>query len=141
VGGRSVQGILIPLVVVAFELEAEAEFVAAKVLVLVLAVDAGEALVEGVPVTGESEEEGVLLDGEPGCSSAAPPIAGVVDELAEGDVGADFRSFHFKFDPHMLRSIGAEDVMGHFLGREFFLEAVGQTVEDPGVEFLTDEGG
>src|SRR5947208_17162444 len=68
VGGRShtrpgrqrVQRITVPLLVIAFELEAQVHLIGTEVLVFVARRNARKALVQSVAVAGQSEKERVL---------------------------------------------------------------------------------
>ena len=89
--GQGVQGTLVPLLVVALELESQAHAIGAQVLVFVAGGDSGEPLVERVAVAGQAEKEGVLMDGESHCAGAAPTLLGIVEELGDGGVDGGAR--------------------------------------------------
>src|ERR1019366_7380485 len=64
-GRQSVQGTLVPLLVIALELESQAHSIASHVLVFVARRDSRETLVERVAVAGQAESKRVLLHREP----------------------------------------------------------------------------
>src|SRR5438876_12175192 len=59
-GRQRVQRIAVPLLVIAFELEAQVHLIGAEVFVFVARRNASKALVQCVAVAGQSEKEGVL---------------------------------------------------------------------------------
>ena len=137
--GQGVEGTLVPLLVVALELESQAHTIVPHVLVFVAGVDSGKPLVERVAVAGQSEKEGVLMGGKSHCAGAAPTLLGIVEELRDSSVDGGARRNYFELDAHMFRRVAAQHVVAYFARGEFLLEAHGQPVQDSRVQLLPDQ--
>src|SRR5271157_1317263 len=139
-GGERGEGARVPLVVIALDLEAEADAIADEALVFVVHAEAGVAFVEPVAVADQAKREGMLAGGEAGCAASAPALLGVVDKLVEVEIGGHLGRLDFEFDADLFRVLPADDAVGDLAGAQLLFQIGGERIETRGVQLLADEG-
>ena len=131
---------LVPLLVIAREIEAELEPVRAHVAPLEAGLNAGVALAQPVAIADHAEAEGVLVDVHGRVALPGPSLLGVIQEAGQIQVEA-LLAFHADLEvhDHVIRHFAFGDVHPDFGDAEFLLDAVPQAFEQRRVEILAGD--
>src|SRR5260370_20901302 len=129
-GRQGVQRTLVPLLVIALELEPQAHAIGPQVLVFIARGDSGKPLVERVAVAGQAEKEGVLMRRETHSPGAAPPLLGIVEELGHGGVEDGACRHYFEFHANLRWRRATQDMVAYLARRKLFFEARCQSVQN-----------
>src|SRR5690349_21672994 len=134
------QGCPVPLLVIAGEIETEAQAIRADMPALESRLDTGIALVQPVAIADHTEAEGILVNVDGGVALAGPALLGVIEEAGKIQVKALF-AFPADFEIHdHVVGRSAFGYMHPDLGyMQVLFDAVPQALKQGRIEILTGD--